>query len=266
MSGKDDFNQFFSNVYGERWPRLFASLCSEPQKLALKNPFFAQHPHLEEAYYIDAASVACTAVLPNAEGQTWLDLCAAPGGKSLSLIFRIKDIGRGVLNDSSSARLQRLKAVMHDYLPDTILPRLTFSCHDGRKWGLFEKDIYDVVLVDAPCSGERHLLGNPRELQLWSPRRSKSLSVRQHALLCAALDAAKPGGYILYSTCTISPLENDGVVERFLKKRQGRVEWVKTESPTAESTSLGQMFLPDLSGSGPIYYSLFRKYPLKNEF
>jgi 16S rRNA C967 or C1407 C5-methylase (RsmB/RsmF family) len=108
--------------------------------------------------------------------------------------------------------------------------------------------------VDAPCSGERHLLGNPKELVLWSESRSKKLAQRQYALLTAALLAIKSGGRIVYSTCSISPYENDGVITE-LKRRKGdsfRVQDV-SNLEVGEKTEHGVQFLPDQIGWGPIY-------------
>jgi hypothetical protein len=76
----------------------------------------------------------------------------------------------------------------------------------------------DLILLDAPCSGERHLLDNPAEMASWTPGRSKSNAQRQLQLLLSAAQLIRGGGRVVYSTCSISPLENDDVVDEFLAK------------------------------------------------
>ena len=83
--------------------------------------------------------------------------------------------------------------------------------------------------------------------------------VRQHAILCAALEAAKPGGQILYSTCSVNPQENDGVIAKFLKKRGERSKVLQPEAFGSESTEFGFQFFPDTSEMGPIYFSVLEK-------
>jgi 5-methylcytosine rRNA methyltransferase NSUN4 len=119
---------------------------------------------------------------------------------------------------------------------------------------------FDRVLVDAPCSGERHLLMGGDELKNWTPSRSKQLSVRQHSLLCAALDATKDGGTVVYSTCALSPLENDGVIRKLLKSRKDQFTVVKSSDSAGEATEFGRIYLPDVSGgSGPIYCAVLKR-------
>ncbi|MBR5927061.1 MAG: RsmB/NOP family class I SAM-dependent RNA methyltransferase, partial [Spirochaetia bacterium] len=126
-------------------------------------------------------------------------------------------------------------------------------------WGLYQKDMYDRVLLDAPCSSERHVLSSPYYLAQWTPARTKQLAIRQFAMLAAALDAAKAGGRIVYSTCSISPLENDGVVEKLFKKRKGLFDIVELEPEIGEKTKYGIQILPDTAGAGPIYYCCLEK-------
>jgi len=149
--------------------------------------------------------------------------------------------------------------VLEDYLPRDVLARVRVTGHDGAKWCLHETEAFDRVLLDAPCSGERHLLENPEELKVWSPARSKNLSVRQYALLASAHAVVRVGGRIVYSTCSISPLENDAVIARLLKKRPGEVAVRKPSYELGEPTEHGWMILPDRSGFGPIYHAVLER-------
>ena len=132
---------------------------------------------------------------------------------------------------------------------------------DGSKWCLFEKEVFDAILLDAPCSSERHLLHSPEHLKKWSPSRSKNLAVRQYSLAVSALDTLKPGAFLLYSTCSLSPLENDGIIRKMLKKRKGLFEVIPSDVPEGENTDFGKLILPDKDGWGPLYFCLLRKSP-----
>ena len=112
------------------------------------------------------------------------------------------------------------------------------------------------------------MLKSPAHLKRWSPSRTKTLAVQAHAMLAAAVEAVKPGGTIIYSTCALSPLENDGVIGKLLKKRGDRVT-IDTipayvfEGLEAERTEYGYHILPDRnSGYGPIFMTRLTKKPI----
>lgn len=289
--GPEGFENFYSTIYGDRWPALRAALLAPVRQVARQNRFveasepsrdlerFAGFPAIrlepEERfetktdsrgllnyYLMDPASISAAAALEVQPGDRVLDLCAAPGGKSLILAEALANKGNLTCNEMSDRRRARLRAVLEDYLPSELRARVQVTGHDGAKWCLYETEAYDRVLLDAPCSGERHLLLDAEELKLWSPARSKNLAVRQYALLASAHAVVRAGGRIVYSTCSLSPLENDQVIARLLKKRQGEVA---VRSPQmapgihAEKTEHGWMILPDKTGFGPIYFSVMEK-------
>lgn len=250
--GAADFEAHFARIFGARWKALRAALLVEPRKAVLSNPFGLQD------YALDEGSLAAAEALDVKPGESVADLCASPGGKSLVTLFAARGQGQWLCNDLSPARVKRLKAVLHDCLPPEVLSRVHVTASDASRFGLKHKDKFDKVLVDAPCSGERHMLASPQEIARWSEKGSKRLAVRQHALLCAGLDSAKPGGRIVYSTCTISPHENDAVVAKLLKSRAGRFE-VLPAMGRGEATEYGRILLPDAEGCGPIYYAVLQK-------
>lgn len=244
------FEQHFSALYGARWPALRAALLDEPRKSVLHNPFG------RENYSLDAASVLPAKALNMTEGLRSADFCASPGGKLLAAIFLVEGRGEWMCSDLSPARVKRLKAVLHDCLPPEVMARVRVMQGDASRWGMRFPGEFDRVLLDAPCSGERHLLESSKELARWSLNGSKRLAVRQHALLCSALDSLRPGGRLVYSTCSVSPLENDGVIEKLMKSRAGKFSLVKIEEEMGEATEHGWIVLPDKFACGPIYFSV----------
>jgi 16S rRNA C967 or C1407 C5-methylase (RsmB/RsmF family) len=125
--------------------------------------------------------------------------------------------------------------------------------------------MYDRILLDAPCSSERHVYLSEPHLKLWSPSRVKQLASRQFAMLAAAFDAVKPLGKIVYSTCSISREENDGVIEKLFKKRKGLFEIEDRDDifdaeTEAEKSDFGYYIMPDKNnGAGPIFFSVVVK-------
>ena len=96
-------------------------------------------------------------------GDRVLDMCAAPGGKSLLLAEAMGDAGRLVANELSPTRRAKLKTILEDCLPGEQRKHIQVTGHDATRWGLHEPDHYDRVLLDAPCSSERHVLGKEKE-------------------------------------------------------------------------------------------------------
>jgi len=245
---KISFNQYYEDIYKERWPKLKEALLSESSSFRLEEG-------LLKPYFLDPASMAAARELDVQQGDTVLDMCAAPGGKTLLLALALNGTGRLVSNDRSSDRRRRLKDVISSHLPEDLRKNILVTGHDATKWGLFEKEIYDRILLDAPCSSEEHVLKSPPHLARWSPARTKQLSIQAHAMLAAAVDAVKPGGTIIYSTCSLSPLENDDVIKKLLKKRSDIVEICPPNEKTGEKTEYGAHILPDFGGGqGPIYF------------
>lgn len=253
MEGEEAFDDFYDEIYGKRWPSLKEALLEEGEKTAYDRG-------LKKAYLMDDASINVAMLLPLSEDDRVLDMCAAPGGKSLVLASRLGPGGSLVSNDRSRDRKIRMDRVFQEHLDDETLSRVKTSCRDASKWGLHEKDAYDAILLDAPCSSERHVLHSSAHLSIWSPKRPKRLAIEQYALLSSAFMAVRQGGYILYSTCSINPAEDEAVIERLMKKKEGLVEEVDFDIKHGEKRSHGIIVMPDTSGgSGPMYCCLLRK-------
>ncbi|WP_413558183.1 RsmB/NOP family class I SAM-dependent RNA methyltransferase [Bdellovibrio sp. HCB209] len=287
------FYLHFQKVYGDRWPTLFAALQSSEQQVARVNNLGVQgdsaaawknfetkeqlpgcfwipvgegsHPErradeMLDTYVMDPASVMVARALEAQSGDRMLDMCAAPGGKSLILIEAIAEDGEVFCNDLSPERRERLKKVIQQYVPRDVRNRVWVTGKDGVQFGLKEPNSFDRVLLDAPCSGERHILENTKAQDEWSPRRTEHLATRQYSLLSAALLAVKPGGRIVYSTCSISPVENDDVIRKLLKKKKGAVKLLPAQLGVGgEATEFGVAYMPDRCGFGPLYFSVIEK-------
>ena len=258
-SGQERFDQYYGEIYGNRWPVLRDALLKETNPVSLSDK-------LAEPYYMDKASILAASMLPISENCSVLDMCAAPGGKTLSIALRLNGKGKLISNDRSASRRNRLISVLDTCLTPDLRSVVKVTGHDSTMWSLHERDEYDRILLDAPCSSERHVLTDSKALSIWSPNRPKQLSIQQFAMLAAALDAAKAGGYILYSTCSICPLENELVIDKLSRKRSGLFEEVDLLvshpelSGKAESLSHGFIVLPDVQdGAGPLYFCLIRK-------
>lgn len=253
MESSDRFDRFYREMYPVRWDQLKSALLESSETMG-----FAED--LLQPYFLDEASVIAASLLPVQPGDAVLDMCAAPGGKSLVLATRLHGSGSLVCNDRSSQRRARLKRVIDDHLPASFRSIVSITSHDATKWGLHERDAYDAILLDAPCSSERHVLQDPKALAIWGPARTKHLAIQQFAMLAAALDAVRVGGHILYSTCSISTLENEGVIAKLQKKRVGRYEEIHLEAPFSEKRDHGAIILPDSGGGrGPLYFCLIRR-------
>ncbi len=249
---KQTFNSYYAQMYGSRWDILKETLLSEARTVPLDE---REHP-----YYLDEASIIAAKTLPVEAGDHLLDMCAAPGGKSLILASQIGTEGTLVSNDRSSNRRARLHRVLDEYVPVDRRGQITVTSHDASKWGLYEQNVYDAILLDAPCSSERHVIQDSSALAMWSERRTRNLQSLQFAMLASALEAVKVGGYILYSTCSINHHENQEVVRRLEKKRSGRYRIITLEHQRGESCDPGIIILPDREDNlGPLYYALIQR-------
>lgn len=244
-----EFFDYYENLFGERWPSLLEALKGDGCAMELR---FGEEL---EPYYLDEASVFAAKTLDVRPGMDVLDMCAAPGGKTLVIASMLAGEGSLQSNDRSPDRRLRLQRVLENSLPESWRNIIKVTGYDGMKFGLHRKESYDRILLDAPCSSDRHVLASPTHLAEWSSKRVKRLSVEQGALLASAVDALRPGGTLVYGTCALSPMENDKVVEKILKKRPSmKVETVENLLPGADRTEFGVHILPDRSeGRGPIY-------------
>lgn len=255
----EKFESFFSNIYKERWPAIWKALNEPVKHEQRKSAFFTEGQ--TEFYKMDPASIMVARALKVQEEDLVLDMCAAPGGKSLILAEGLKSTGQLVSNEISKDRRERLMRVFQDYIPKDQRQNVYVKGLDGNQYGLKMPETFDKVLCDVPCSGERHLIENSTEFQAWTEKRSRNLSVRQYSLLSSGWLACKPGGRIVYSTCSISPLENDEIIKKLKKRRD--VEILRDVDLVGQSfiepTEYGYQILPDTCNFGPMYFAVMLK-------
>lgn len=300
---KIDFFSYYSELYGPRWPMLLEGLRN-PHPLAARYNAFAssQDLHAEFAqsygfrpdqwdqglsayklsvgqsislsklemdvfnfYVMDSASIIAARNLNLQPGHRGLDMCAAPGGKSLILaeaLFLQDSDSELYLNELSSDRRDRLQKVLRSYIPQAQRQKIWIKGLDASIYGVRQPESFDRILLDAPCSSEAHVIESESALKEWSIKRSKGLAQRQFSMVSSAFLALKPGGECVYSTCSIHPQENDEIIERLLHRRKDQVELISeidSYGISYNKTQYGFEFFPDQSSCGPLFLARFRK-------
>ena len=256
--GADDFDRHFSALFGQRWPGLKAALLAPGDAVDYS-------AGLSSPYHLDSASVSAAMLLRLPDEGEILDACAAPGGKSLVLASRMTSNSTLLCNELSSDRRRRLSDVLDTHLDEDSRRRVRVSGFDAAAAGgrLSERGRFAAILLDAPCSSERHVLRDQKALDAWTPARIRFLAQRQWSLLSSAFLLLAPGGSLVYATCALSPDENDGPVKRLFKKYgEAAMNDVigEGEAPAFESTEHGIQYLPDRSsGAGPLYVARVRR-------
>lgn len=202
----------------------------------------AKHPYYHAGlYYLQEPSAMTPAnLMPVEPGDAVLDLCAAPGGKATELGVKLQ--GRGVLvaNDISNSRAKGLLKNLELFgVPNLIItnetPDRLLKCFEG---------FFDKILIDAPCSGEGMFRKDPAIMKSWVKKGPEEFAAIQREIVTTAVQMLKPGGVLLYSTCTFAPEENEGTILHMLRENpdlevqeaamyegfsQGRPEWLQED-------------------------------------
>ena len=264
--GVDAFEKHYRELFGDRWPDLRAAMQHD-------HPMVPIDTGNADRYYVDPASLVVAGAAGPIGERLVLDMCAAPGGKTLAMALTTAEGGRIIANDRSSARRARLHRVLDTYLPETARRRVAVSGRDARKIGLRQPDVYDLVLLDAPCSSEAHLIRGKGRIDLWSRSRITHIARDAFTLLRSAMQSVCRGGSVIYSTCSLPFEENEGVVERAIKRsaqkgltfverdpHAGMWEIAESHRLNISGSSRGFRVWPDLNdGSGPIFFTVLRR-------
>lgn len=177
--------------------------------LSKYKPFLAGHFEVQ-----DEGSQLLGYLLAPKRGEMVVDFCAGAGGKTLLLGALMHSTGRLYAFDVSEKRLTKLKPRLKKSGLSNITPQLITSENDSRIKRLGGK--IDRVLVDAPCSGLGTLRRNPDLKLRQNPESVAELRVKQASILAAAAKLVKPGGRLVYATCSLLPEENEDIVSAFL--------------------------------------------------
>ncbi|GAP22580.1 hypothetical protein [Leptolinea tardivitalis] len=174
-----------------------------------------------------------------------LDLTASPGGKTAHLASRFHDRGLILANDGTSSRIPALTSTLKNWGAACS----AVTNFPGERFGQWFPETFDLVLLDAPCSMENLHPGEKNKRDIKPPERSR-LAQRQVQLLMSALQACKVGGQVVYSTCTLAPEEDEGVVDTILRLTGHAVtitpaaQRLGVQAPGLES-AFGQTFSPE---------------------
>jgi 16S rRNA (cytosine1407-C5)-methyltransferase len=204
-------------------------LKNVPQKTLSETTWY------KEGYlYIQSLSSMIPPLVLNPKpGEKVLDLTAAPGSKTTQIAMLMENTGELVANDISRVRMYKLAANIQ---MQGVTIAKTLIKPGEMLWKMFP-EYFDRTLVDVPCSMEgRMYTEDPKTYQDWSTKKIKELENKQRFLLRSAVSATKTGGTIVYSTCTLAPEENEGVIDWILKKEAGALEVEKIDLPNIPFT------------------------------
>lgn len=166
------------------------------------------------AYYImDSSSLLIHYFLDIKDGFNILDLCAAPGGKTISISLKNPNCNI-ISNDISMSRILS----MRENLERLGIVNVSLSCINPAKLNLKYKNTFDIIILDAPCSGSSMFRKNEFSKLDWSIEKVNKCVSTQKELIQIAFNLLKPGGILSYSTCSFSYEENEGVILDFLSK------------------------------------------------
>ncbi len=172
--------------------------------------------HAAGAFYLqEASAMASAAVLDAKPGERVLDLCAAPGGKSTQIAAALAGRGLLVSNDPEPSRAQALAGNLERMGVSNAVVTCALPGRLADRW----PERFDAILVDAPCSGEGMFRRDPASRDEWNPASPEGCARRQSEILDQAARMLRPGGRLVYSTCTFNAVENEGSVLGFLARR-----------------------------------------------
>ncbi len=217
------------------------------------------HPfhHAGMIYVQEPAAMAPAECIDINPEWTILDMCAAPGGKSTQLKNKLNENSVLVSNEIIPSRCK----ILTGNIERLGLKNTVTTCMDTSKLAKLYPDTFDLIMVDAPCSGEGMFRKDENAIDEWSEDNVKKCALRQSQILENAVVCLKNGGYIIYATCTFSLQENEMIIDSFLSTHPD-FEIIPVKQSVIENSSPGIFF--DGCTEKNIHYAR-RFYPHKNK-
>lgn len=204
----------------------------------------------------DEASQLIPDLLDLAPGISLLDACAAPGGKTCHLLERDVSFARLTALDNDARRLERVQQNL-----DRLQLQASLVCADaGEPSTWWDGRLFDRILLDAPCSATGIIRRHPDIKLLRQEDQVRALQKEQLRLLAALWPCLKPGGLLLYSTCSALPAENSDIIGRFVAQ-QGDAKHEEIPAAWGVECAHGRQLLPDAAGHDGFYFARLRKNP-----
>lgn len=230
------------------------SWCDGGEYLA-ERPNFTMDPRFHQGlYYVqDPSSMAIGAVIGGLgldAPVNYLDACAAPGGKTTAAIDALPDGSFVLANEAEPARA----AVLCQNLMKWGYANVAVTLGPAQKLGRLPRGSFDIIAADVPCSGEGMMRKDPKAIEQWTPGLVESCARLQFEIVGALWPLLRPGGYLIYSTCTFARAENEDNVGRIA----GELGAVQLPLPSFEGVTGGH-FYPHLVRGEGLYMALLRK-------
>lgn len=240
-----------SDSYGKRFGLSPVSWCPEGNYYDQSTRPGKHALHEAGLYYIqEPSAMAVTVLLDPQPGERILDLCAAPGGKTTHIAGRMGNQGLLVSNEIHPARAK----ILSRNVERMGIGNCVVTNEDSSRLKLYFPEFFDRIVVDAPCSGEGMFRKDDLARGQWSPENVQNCARRQQEILDNAAAMLKPGGRLVYSTCTFAPEEDEQAIEKFLQEHgdfsiekpecavflkelsHGRPEWSQSNRADIEDT------------------------------
>ncbi|WP_312046709.1 16S rRNA (cytosine(1407)-C(5))-methyltransferase RsmF [Erwinia sp.] len=226
-------------------------------------PLGSTAEHLAGLFYIQEASsmLPVTALFAGSSTpERVMDMAAAPGSKTTQIAARMNNEGALLANEYSASRVK----VLHANISRCGVSNTAITHFDGRVFGPALPEVFDAILLDAPCSGEGVIRKDADALRNWSPESTEAIAATQHDLIDSAFHALKPGGTLVYSTCTLNQSENQQVIAWLLARYPdaAAVEPLNDLFPAAARVSTPEGFLhvfPHIFDSEGFFVARLRK-------
>ena len=192
-------------------------------------PLGSTAEHLSGLFYIQEASSMLPVAALFADGnqpERVMDVAAAPGSKTTQIAARMNNRGAILANEFSASRVK----VLHANISRCGIHNVALTHFDGRVFGAALPEAFDAILLDAPCSGEGVVRKDPDALKNWSVESNLEIAATQRELIDSAFHALRPGGTLVYSTCTLNRDENEDVCLWLKQRYADAVEFLPLDS------------------------------------